>query len=98
MTDDEVRKWAVEWTGSRLFGNVLVGWRITSAGQLARQIEKGGRYQFASDADLAEAVRVRFVNEWTDEVDSPGWNRAIDAWGKEGPIAFCRAVKEAVND
>jgi hypothetical protein len=49
----------------------------------------------SSDADLAEAVRVKFSGDWYCTLDQ--CSPALEAWILDGPIAFLRAVKEVVD-
>lgn len=92
MTDDEVRKRMAEW----------VGWHYREADKAI--FIAPGYWRVQSDADLAEAVRAKFWNEWNVSTRSL---RAKDVreqpiveriWLREGPIPFLRAVLEVLKD
>ena len=77
------KEWAEKW----------VGWDVIPDG--------GGtwRGRGLSDADLAEAVRVKFVGmleagPWTADVHEP----PMDDWFYLGPLCFIAAVREVVDD
>jgi hypothetical protein len=77
MDNDEIRKWATEWVGPRVWSS----W---------------------SDADLADAVRVKWVKEgWAQGVFTGAELRAIEFAGAQGvlngPLAFIAAVRDIVN-
>ena len=99
MTDDDVRRWAAEWVGRfpslRPDGSIKVAHHEHNA--------KCGAW--LSDADLAEAVRVKALNIY--ETDKPPykqpklqqmWNWCLQNWGHQGPLTFLRAVQEIVDE
>lgn len=90
------REWAARWVGwfySKRWG------MITSADTMEGTFDP----EFTptkSDADLAEAVRVKYIDTYPisiDEVPGDPWPRCVKVWGLEGPPGFFREVREAVD-
>lgn len=70
MSED--REWAAEW----------VGWRWCEEGGVLERCPHGAlvRWESRSDADLAEAVRVKCAND-PGSLSYNEWLRCLFAWG-----------------
>jgi len=72
-------------------------WACEWVGRVSSLREWNARKGEWSDADLAEAVRVKLLAEHTAEI--VGY-RSVDlaiTWFDDGPLAFMRAVQQAVE-
>jgi hypothetical protein len=95
MDNDEIRKWGAEWVGWEILRHTA--YQYPSATPVESYV-LGGR---KTDADLAEAVRLKWVKEgWTQGVFTGAELRAIEFVGAQGvlngPLAFIAAVQDII--
>jgi hypothetical protein len=91
MDNDEIRKWAAEWVGWKILRHTA--YQYPSATPVESYV-LGGR---KTDADLAEAVRVKFILAEHSSVENRVLDRLMLEWLKGGPLAFIAAVREIVS-
>lgn len=86
-----MRRWAAEWLGGDYY------WDAYACGVGLDTAE--GQW-LHTDADLAEAVRVKYVDTFPVSAypapEDP-WPGCCLTWGISGPLAFMRAVQEVID-